>query len=64
MRTSTVVVEVARRTVPVVRIGQSAWPLQRFSYVVFYVAANDEIDVWRVLQSRRDLPTALRRPEE
>ena len=36
-----------------------AWPLDRFSYVVFYVATNDHIDVWRVLHSRRDIPTAL-----
>ena len=41
-----------------------AWPLQRFPYVVFYVATSDEIDVWRVLHSRRDLPTALQRPDE
>lgn len=41
-----------------------AWPLRRIPYVVFYVAANDEIDVWRVLHSRRDLPAALQSPEE
>lgn len=41
-----------------------AWPLRRFPYVVFYVATSDEIDVWRVLHSRRDLPTALQPPEE
>ena len=36
-----------------------AWPLDRFPYIVFYVAADDRIDVWRVLHSRRDIPTAL-----
>lgn len=41
-----------------------AWPLQRFPYVVFYVAASDEIDVWRVLHSRRDLSEALQLPDE
>lgn len=41
-----------------------AWPLQRFPYVVFYVATSDVIDVWRVLHSRRDLPTALQPPDE
>lgn len=45
---------------PVLRV----WSLQRFPYVVFYVAANNEIDVWRVLHSRRDVPTALQQPEE
>jgi toxin ParE1/3/4 len=44
--------------------GVRAWPLQRFPYVVFYVAASDEIDVWRVLHSRRDLSEALQRPDE
>lgn len=41
-----------------------AWPLQRFPYVVFYVVAGEEIDVWRVLHSRRDLATALQPPAE
>lgn len=36
-----------------------AWRLNRFPYVVFYVAADDHIDVWRVLHSRRDIPTAF-----
>lgn len=40
-----------------------AWPLQRFPYVVFYVAVNDEIDIWRILHSRRDVPATLEPPE-
>jgi toxin ParE1/3/4 len=36
-----------------------AWPLDRFPHLVFYVAADDRIDVWRVLHSRRDIPSAL-----
>jgi toxin ParE1/3/4 len=36
-----------------------AWPLQRFPYAVFYVAAEEEIDVWRVLHARRDVPSTL-----
>lgn len=36
-----------------------AWPLDRFPYIVFYLVADDHIDVWRVLHSRRDIPTAL-----
>lgn len=36
-----------------------AWPLDRFPYTVFYVAADDRVDVWRVLHSRRDIPEAL-----
>ena len=40
-----------------------AWPLQRFPYVVFYVVAHDEIDVWRVLHNRRDLPATIEPPK-
>lgn len=40
-----------------------AWPLQRFPYVVFYVVTDDEIDVWRILHTRRDLPATLESPE-
>ena len=36
-----------------------AWPLARFPYLVFYLERNDEIDVWRILHSRRDLSAAL-----
>jgi toxin ParE1/3/4 len=40
-----------------------AWPLQRFPYVVFYVVAADEIDVWRILHTRRDVPATLEPPK-
>jgi toxin ParE1/3/4 len=40
-----------------------AWPLQRFPYVVFYVVTDDEIDVWRILHARRDIPATLAPPE-
>jgi toxin ParE1/3/4 len=39
-----------------------AWPLHRFPYVVFYVVADEEIDVWRILHARRDLPTTIEPP--
>jgi len=40
-----------------------AWQLQRFPYVVFHVVTDDEIDVWRILHTRRDAPAALEPPE-
>lgn len=40
-----------------------AWPLQGFPYVVFYVVTDEEIDVWRILHSRRDVPVTLAPPE-
>lgn len=39
-----------------------AWPLRRFPYVVFYVVTDEEIDVWRVLHARRDVPATLEPP--
>ena len=40
-----------------------AWQLQRFPYVVFYVVTDDEIDVWRILHTRRDISAALEPPK-
>ncbi len=39
--------------------GLRPWPLRRFPHVVFYVEAQDHIDVWRVLHGTRDIPTSL-----
>ncbi len=36
-----------------------ALPLGRFPYIIFYVAATDRVDVWRVLHSRRDVPDEI-----
>jgi toxin ParE1/3/4 len=33
--------------------------LRRFPYLIFYVAHDDLVDVWRVLHQRRDIPAAL-----
>ena len=40
-----------------------AWPMQRFPYVVFYVVTDDEIDVWRILHTRRDVQATIEPPE-
>jgi toxin ParE1/3/4 len=39
-----------------------AWPVPKFAHIVFYVDADDVIDVWRILHSRHDLPATLRDP--
>jgi len=33
--------------------------LARYPYLVFYVEHADHIDVWRVLDARRDIPAWL-----
>lgn len=40
-----------------------AWQLQRFPYVVFCAVNDEEIDVWRILHTRRDAPPTLEPPE-
>lgn len=33
------------------------WPITRSPFLVFFVEAADYIDVWRVLHTRRDIPS-------
>lgn len=40
--------------------GLRMWPLKRYPYLVFYVEQDNHIDVWRVLNSQRDIPVWLR----
>ncbi len=35
------------------------WPVPRFPYLIMYVERDTEIDVWRVLHTRRDIPSTL-----
>ena len=41
-----------------------SWRLNRFQYLVFYVKQQDHIDVWRVLQWQRVIPTWMQDPEK
>jgi toxin ParE1/3/4 len=34
-------------------------PVGRFPYLVFYVFNDDAVAVWRVLHTRRDIPSAI-----
>jgi plasmid stabilization system protein ParE len=34
-------------------------PLAHFPYLVFYVVGDEAVDVWRILHTRRDIPTAM-----
>lgn len=36
-----------------------SWPLQKFPYLIFYLAQDDRVDIWRVLHARRDIPAYL-----
>ncbi|MDZ4201153.1 MAG: type II toxin-antitoxin system RelE/ParE family toxin [Gallionella sp.] len=39
------------------------WPCKGFPYLVFYFESAQQIDVWRVLHSSRDIPNWLQ-PDE
>jgi toxin ParE1/3/4 len=43
--------------------GLRSRALKNYPYLVFYVDRNDHIDIWRVLHSRRDIPTRMREAE-
>lgn len=43
--------------------GLRAFPIKRFDHAVFYVEADDVVDVWRILHTRRDIPATLEPPE-
>ena len=36
-----------------------SWPIQKFPYLIFYIADDEHIDIWRVLHARRDIPSHL-----
>lgn len=38
--------------------------VKRFSYLVFYVERESEIDVWRVLHGERDIPAWMQEPRD
>jgi toxin ParE1/3/4 len=40
--------------------GLRSWAVTGFPHLVFYVETENQIDVWRVLHERRDLPERLR----
>ncbi|WP_323017012.1 type II toxin-antitoxin system RelE/ParE family toxin [Castellaniella sp.] len=43
--------------------GLRAWALGTYPYVIFYILADGNIDVWRILHASRDIPAWLSSPE-
>lgn len=39
--------------------GLRMWPLRRYPFLVFLLEQPDALDIWRVLNSQRDIPTWL-----
>lgn len=44
--------------------GLRSRKLKRFPYLVFFVAREDHVDVWRILHAQRDIPSWLQDSEE
>lgn len=40
------------------------WPLRKFPHLIFYFDREPYLDVWRVLQSQRDVPAWMQKPQE
>ena len=36
-----------------------AWKCQRYPYVIFYAESAEQIEVWRVMHEKQDLPESL-----
>jgi toxin ParE1/3/4 len=43
--------------------GLRSWPLARYPYLVFYLEHPGQVDVWRVLHGKRDIPAWMREDE-
>ncbi len=39
--------------------GLRVWPLKKFPFLVFYVERETQVDGWRVLHGKRDMPTGM-----
>jgi toxin ParE1/3/4 len=39
--------------------GLRSWPLDRYPHVIFYIERKDYVEVWRVLNGKRDIPSWL-----
>ena len=37
-----------------------SWPLKRYPWLVFYIERDDHVDVWRLLNASRDIPSWMR----
>ena len=43
--------------------GLRFWPLAKYPHLVFYLVRSDHVDVWRVLHSKRDIPSWKQEPD-
>jgi toxin ParE1/3/4 len=39
--------------------GLRSWPLERYPHLIFYIERATHVEVWRVLNGKRDIPAWL-----
>lgn len=39
--------------------GIRSWPVRSFPYVIFYMTARGQVDIWRLLHRQRELPAGM-----
>ena len=39
--------------------GLRSWPLDRYPHLIFYIERKTHVEVWRVLNAKRDIPAWL-----
>ncbi|CAB3804327.1 type II toxin-antitoxin system RelE/ParE family toxin [Pararobbsia alpina] len=39
--------------------GLRSWPLDRYAHLIFYIEREDHVEVWRMLNGKRDIPAWL-----
>lgn len=42
--------------------GLRVWPLRKYPWLIFYTDIGQQIDVWRVLHAKRDIPAWMAKP--
>lgn len=43
--------------------GLRAWPVRGFPWLIFYIDTARQVDVWRLLHGKRDIPAWMGVPE-
>lgn len=43
--------------------GLRSWPLDRYPHLIFYVEREAHVEIWRVLNGKRDIPAWLQSDE-
>ncbi len=43
--------------------GLRFWSLNKYPHLVFYLVRSDYVDVWRVLDGKRDIPAWMQEPD-